>query len=102
MKASVKSYTWGGITAYISTGTDGEELCREGPGCSGGQHVGHEPAVCLCGQEDQWYPGVHYKECGQQVKGGDPPALLCPGEATSGVLCPVLGFSVQERQGTFS
>ena len=42
----------------------------------------------------------YIKESGQQGKGGDPPPLLCPGEATSAVLCPVLGSSVQERQGT--
>lgn len=33
-----------------------------------------------------------------QVKGGDP-ALLSPGEATSGVLCPVPGSPIPVRHG---
>ena len=31
---------------------------------------------------------------------GDLLPLLCPGEAVSGLLCPTLGSSAQERQGT--
>ena len=42
-------------------------------------------------------PGVHQEECGQQDEGGSPSPLHCPGEASSGVLCPVLGSPVQER-----
>ncbi|KAJ7412640.1 rna-directed dna polymerase from mobile element jockey-like [Pitangus sulphuratus] len=51
--------------------------------------------VCPGGQEDNWYPQVHLEECGQHGRGGDP--LLSPSEAIPGVLCPVLGSSVQER-----
>ena len=36
----------------------GKELCREMLVCSGGQQVGHKPAVCPYSQ-GQWYPGVH-------------------------------------------
>lgn len=50
---------------------------------------------CPCGQ---WFPGVHWEECGLLVKGDDSPPLLSPSESTSGILFPVLGSSVQKRQ----
>ncbi|KAJ7424665.1 hypothetical protein BTVI_05739 [Pitangus sulphuratus] len=43
---------------------------------------------------------LHHEESGQQVEGGDPTPLLGPSEATSGVLCPVLGSSEKEGQET--
>lgn len=36
--------------------------------------------------------------CRQEVKGGEPPPLLCPGKTTSGVLCLVPGTSIQKAQ----
>ncbi|NXG70607.1 GBRA5 protein, partial [Baryphthengus martii] len=38
------------------------------------------------------------KKSVQQVKRGSSLPLLCPGETTSGVLCPVLGSPVQQEQ----
>jgi len=63
----------------------------------GGRQADHEPAVCPGCQEGQWDPGVHQEERGQQVKGGSPSPLHCPGEVPSAALCPVLGSPVQER-----
>jgi len=65
----------------------------------GGWQVDDEPEVCPGCQEGQCHPGVHTEECGQQVEGGSPSPLLCPGEAPSGVVCPLLGSPLQERWG---
>ncbi|PKU45798.1 hypothetical protein llap_3884 [Limosa lapponica baueri] len=54
----------------------------------------------LVAKKANWSPGVLQEECGHQVEGGYPPPLLCPSEAPSGVLCPVLGFPVPEGPGT--
>ena len=58
--------------------------------------IGGELVRVFC-QESQWDPGVHQEECGQQDEGGSPSPLHCPSEASSRVLCPVLGSPVQER-----
>jgi len=50
--------------------------------------------------ESQRYPGLHQKNWDQQGKEGDPAPLLCTGETSSGVLCPDVKSSVQERCGT--
>ena len=51
-------------------------------------------ALSPCSQGGQWYQ----EECSQQVEGGYPLPPLCPGEATSGVLCPVLGSPVEDKE----
>lgn len=40
-----------------------------------------ELAVRPCIQEGQWYPGVHWEECGQHVEGADLPPLHSPSGA---------------------
>lgn len=56
---------------------------------------------CPCGQESQWHPGGNRKiivsRLGLVI---DSARLLSPGEVSSGLLCPVLGSSVQERKRT--
>jgi len=49
--------------------------------------------------EGQPYPGLHPKQRGQQVEGGDSAPLLRSGETSLGVLHPALEPSAQERHG---
>ena len=57
----------------------------------------HEQAVYSGGQEGQWHPDLHQKQCYQQEHGSDHPSVLSIGEAAPQVLCLVLGSSLQER-----
>lgn len=42
--------------------------------------------VCACRLQSKWYPGLHEKQHGQQVEGGDSAPLLCPDETSPGEL----------------
>lgn len=53
----------------------------------------------LVAKKVKGYPGVHLEQHSQQIEGGEPTLFLSLGEAMSGVLCPVLDSSVQERNG---
>ena len=55
--------------------------------------------MCPHSPESQLHPGLNQKKRGQQVKGGNSAPLLCTGEASPGVLCPVAESSEQERSG---
>ena len=54
--------------------------------------------MCTHTSESHLYPGLHQKQRGQQVEGGDSDPLLRSGETLPGVLHPALGSSAQEGQ----
>ena len=70
----------------------GMDLCKEELRGLDGQHVGHEPAVCSCGQEGQWLNGA-LKRMWPESQGR---LFSRPSEARSGIPCPVLGSSAEE------
>ena len=55
--------------------------------------------MCACSSESQPHPGLHQKNHGQQVEGGDSAPLLRSGETPPAVLRPALGSSAQDRGG---
>ena len=55
--------------------------------------------MCTRSPESQPYLGLHQKQHGQQVEGGDSALLLCSDETPPGVLCPTLEPPAHERQG---
>ena len=74
----------------------GELPGRRQPGGAGQQPAEHEPPVCPGGQGGQQHPGLDQEWCGQQEQGGDRAPVLGTNEAVPGVLCSVLGPSLQE------
>lgn len=58
----------------------------------------HIWAGSVCSPESQPYSGLHQKNRGQQVTGGDPAPLLCSPKAPPGALHPALGSPVQDRR----
>jgi len=55
--------------------------------------------MCAHCPESQLYPGLHPKQRGQQVEGGDSAPLLHSGESPPGVRHPALEPSEQEGHG---
>jgi len=78
---------------------DSEQPCGEALGDTGGRKNRKEPTMCVCTPESLAYPGLHHKQRGQQVEGGNSAPLLRSGETLPGVLHPVLEPSAQGRHG---
>jgi len=89
----VNTWEWAWSKAYFGyTGITGKDL------------AGMNPATVIIYDNRElqlhqsgWKHSMHQEECGQQDEGGSPSPLHCPSEASSRVLCPVLGSPVQER-----
>ena len=58
---------------------------------------GHETVMCLGSKGGQQHLGLYWQKHGQQTEGSDYCPLLSTREITSGILCPVLVLTVQEK-----
>jgi len=55
--------------------------------------------MCARSPQAQLYPGLHLKDCGQQVEGGNSASLLHSSETSPAVVRPALEPPAQERHG---
>lgn len=91
--ASAKSCTWREKTpGTVQAGVwlTGKKLCIKRPGDPSEHQIEHHLTLCPCGKNGKCCPAL--TAVLPAVKEGDPSALLNIGEATPGVLGPVLGY----------
>ena len=98
-RPSARSCTWVRAIPSINIGWAALRRRTEGLRGAGWREAQHDPAMCTHSPEHQPYPGLHQKQHGQQVQGGESAPLQCSDEIPSEVQCLALEPSAQERHG---